>query len=467
MPNLSVKGSMPCPFRRQALPWLLVFFANAPVRSQSAVDPKLEGHRRMVGVLAELSEQAYRIDPIYGQNRLQELRRERAEVDDGTPKQTLLALYPALALQELIQGNNAEALELYESAYDLAKELPEKERPRSFVNLTFNLAVACLRFGESQNCVARHTSQSCILPIEGSGRHAEPEGSRRAIGYLMEVLAMTEPNADTFLGARWLLNIAHMTLGEWPDQVPAAYRIDPKVFASDADFPCFHDVARELGVAGMTPAGGIAIEDFDGDGRFDLVVTTQDPKGQMRFYHHRSDGGFEDRTEAAGLLGLVGGLNCSQADYDNDGDVDVLVLRGGWQLGNFGQYPKSLLQNQGPEHPGVFIDVTFTAGLGEFFYPSQTADWADYDLDGDLDLYVGNETTANGPFPSQLFQNRGDGTFHDVAAAAGVKNMRMANGVSWGDIDGDRDPDLYISNYLDANRLYLNRGDGTFVDVAT
>jgi hypothetical protein len=429
-------------------------------------DPKRKGHERMLAVLAQLADQAYQADPIYGQNRLNELRRQRAAVDDGTPKQTLLSLYPALGMQELIQGNDAEALGLFEKAYRLAKELPANERPRSFTNLVYNLAVACMRFGESQNCVARHTSQSCILPIEGGGRHVEPEGSRRAIGYLREVLELTTSESDTYLGARWLLNIAAMTLGEWPEGVPEPYRIAPEVFASEAEFPRFHDVARELGVAGLTPAGGIAIEDFDLDGRLDLVVTTQDPKGQMRFFHHRADGGFEDLTEAAGLTGLIGGLNVAQADYDNDGDVDLLVLRGGWQLGNFGQYPKSLLENQGPEHPGVFIDVTFAAGLGEFFYPSQTADWADYDLDGDLDLYVGNETTANGPFPSQLFQNQGEGTLQDVAASAGVKNMRMAKGVSWGDIDSDRDPDLYVSNYLDPNRLYLNRGDGTFSDVA-
>jgi hypothetical protein len=327
--------------------------------------------------------------------------------------------------------------------------------------------VACLRLGETQNCIARHTSQSCILPIEGGGVHTSQGGSRRAIGYLMEVLEATEPQSDTHLGARWLLNIAYMTLGEWPDEVPEPHRIDPATFASDAGFPRFRDVAPELGVNTMGLSGGIAIEDFDGDGLLDLFVTTQDPRGQARFFHHRSDGGFEERTEASGLEGIVGGLNLTQADHDDDGDVDLLVLRGGWQLGIWGQHPKSLLENLGPAEPGRFRDVTFAAGLGEVFYPSQTAEWADHDLDGDLDLYAGNEASLNSPFPSQLFRNRGDGTYEDVSAAAGVTNMRMAKGVSWGDIDGDRDPDLFVSNYLDPNRLYENRGDGTFVDVAS
>ena len=76
-----------------------------------------------------------------------------------------------------------------------------------------------------------------------------------------------------------------------------------------------------------------------------------------------------------------------QADYDNDGDVDILMLRGGW-MRQFGQVPNSLLRNNGDE---TFTDVTFVAGLGDVHYPTQTGAFADYDNDGDLDLYIGNE----------------------------------------------------------------------------
>jgi hypothetical protein len=442
------------------------FLSLCATAQEGSPDPKLAGHERMLRVLAELGERAHRSDPNVGRDKLDGLRDRLLDVDDGTPNGELLQVYPALGLQELIHGNNQEAVELLEKAHALALSLPEDRRPRGLSHLTYNLAVACMRLGESQNCIASHTSQSCILPIEGSGVHADGSGSRRAIGYLTEVLAMTEPESDSYLGARWLLNIAHMTLGDWPAGVPESYRIPPATFASDAEFPRFHDVAPELGLNTHARAGGVALEDFDGDGLLDLFVTTQDLKGQARLFHHRSDGSFEDRTAAAGLEGILGGLNVTQADHDDDGDVDILVLRGGWQLGIWGQHPKSLLENLGPAEPGRFLDVTFVAGLGEVSYPSQTAEWADYDLDGDLDLYVGNEASMNSPFPSQLFQNRGDGTYADVSAAAGVTNMRMAKGVSWGDIDGDRDPDLYVSNYLDPNRLYENHGDGTFADVA-
>jgi len=437
-----------------------------PVRGSPDEAQEVEAsHERMVQLLAEIGARAVREDPSFGTARLEALRARLTGVD-GLRPQELLGLYPALGLEELFHGDAEAAVGHLEEARALLLALPGDE-DRGLTRLTYNLAVACLRLGETQNCVAHHTSQSCLFPIEGSGVHTETDGSRRAMRYLDEVLERTEPASDTHLAARWLLNLAAMTLGEWPDGVPEAERIPASVLASDAPFPRFTDVAGALGLNLFTPSGGVAIEDFDGDGRLDLVVTTLDPQGQARFFHHAEDGSFVDRTEAAGLEGIVGGLNVTQADYDSDGDVDLLILRGGWQLGLEGQVPNSLLRNGGPGAEGTFRDVTFHAGLGTAHFPTQTADWADIDLDGDLDLYVGNEASANAPFPSQLFRNRGDGTFEDVARVAGVLNMRMSKGVTFGDIDGDRDPDLYVSNYLGPNRLYLNGGDGTFTDVAS
>ena len=185
--------------------------------------------------------------------------------------------------------------------------------------------------------------------------------------------------------------------------------------------------------------------------------------GQMRFLRNNQDGAFTDRTEESNLLGLGGGFNLLQADYDNDGDLDLLVLRGGW-MNESGRIPNSLLRNDGG---GRFVDVTFNAGLGEVHCPTQTAAWADYDNDGDVDIYIGNEALSSTEFaPCQLFRNNGDGTFTDAAAEAGVQNLRFAKGVTWGDYDADGFPDLYVSNLGSANRLYRNNGDGTFADAA-
>jgi hypothetical protein len=107
----------------------------------------------------------------------------------------------------------------------------------------------------------------------------------------------------------------------------------------------------------------------------------------MHLFHNNGDGTFSDRTAQAGLTGETGGLNLIATDYDNDGHIDLLVLRGGW-WGKFGEYPMSLLHNRGD---GTFEDVTVKAGLLSM-HPTQTAAWADYDGDGWLDLFVGHES---------------------------------------------------------------------------
>ena len=148
------------------------------------------------------------------------------------------------------------------------------------------------------------------------------------------------------------------------------------------------------------------------------------------------------------------------ADYDNDGDVDIYALRGAW-MERYGRIRNSLLRNDGN---GSFADVTRSAGVEEYL-PTQAAVWGDFDNDGHVDLYVGNETTAALSARSSLYSNRGDGTFVEVAAGAGVTNDRFAKAVAAGDYDNDGDLDLYVSN-RGVNRLYRNTGDATFHDVA-
>jgi hypothetical protein len=363
-----------------------------------------------------------------------------------------------LAAQELRVGETDAAVRHLEEAAALVPKLGRAVPQADVDAAQFELAVAYLRWGESRNCVARHTSESCIVPIRASGVHTDQEGSRRGIAQLEAILARQPDH----LVARWLLNIASMTVGAYPDGVPEAWRIPPSAFSGGEPFPRFTDVAAQAGVNTRDLGGGAAVEDYDGDGVLDLVVSSSDPKSGLRYFAGRGDGTFRERSDEAGFTGLLGGGNVVQADYDGDGDVDLLVLRGAW-LGRSGRHPKSLLRNDGK---GTFTDVTFAAGLGEVHYPSQTAAFADYDGDGDLDLYVGNEGEENFRFPSQLFRNDGDGTFTDVAAAAGVAGGLMVKGVAWLDYDGDGRPDLYVSNYNEPNRLYRNRGDGTFTDVA-
>ncbi|MBX3462871.1 MAG: CRTAC1 family protein [Planctomycetes bacterium] len=441
---------------RAGLLWLAV---AAGCRGDAASGPNAAdaGHQRMLRELEALAARATTDNVFFAesavQRRLDDLRRSGA----AAPWRERLDA----ALGAVQMGREREGIELLAAAREALQSGRLAGDANAALSISFYLAVAWLRLGETENCCARVSAESCILPLRGGAVHTAPEGSRSALPFLLEVLHNSAPESYWHLSARWLLNLAHMTLGTHPDGVPAPYRMAASRSPGDGGFPSFANVAPELGVDTFGNAGGAVVDDFDGDGRLDILVSDWAPRGRLRLF--RSTGrGFEDVSQAAGLAGLHGGLNLVQADYDGDGHLDFLVLRGAW-LFEQGRHPNSLVRNRGD---GTFVDVTFAAGLGAVHWPTQTAAFADYDLDGDLDLYVGNESTDRLRCPSQLFRNNGDGTFTDVAAAAGVTNDRFAKAVAWGDVDGDGWPDLYVSNLDGDNRLYRNRGDGTFVDVA-
>lgn len=200
-----------------------------------------------------------------------------------------------------------------------------------------------------------------------------------------------------------------MTTGEYPGGVPEEFLIPPAAFASAVEFPEWRDVAVPAGLALLSCAGGAVIDDLDGDHDLDVVVSDWNPRGQLRIYRNNGRGQFADATEESGVAGITGGLNLVHADYDNDGDADLLVLRGAW-LGPHGRYPNSLLQNDGQ---GRFRHVTF----------------ADVDADGDLDLFV--ETggaNAGDAFRNVLFQNPGFGNHWLGVKLIGTRSNRFAIG---------------------------------------
>ncbi len=420
-------------------------------------------HERLLAELREIRDRAAVKNPYLGEGETRSLRARLAGLPAGAPPADRWLGHLELGMSELKLGNEDEAIRELEAAYALLPELEDDLAREGLAETTYRLGVANLRRGETQNCCLRHSPESCILPIREGGRHERQEGSRRAIRHFTEVLRNMPPGSSFALRSRWLLNIAHMTLGSWPDGVPEPDRIGPEVFASGQEFPRFPNVAGKAGLDALLLSGGAIADDFDNDGYLDLAVSTLHTAEPLRLYRNERDGTFRERGAAAGLSGLFGGLNLVQADYDDDGWTDILVLRGAW-FGSEGLHPDSLLHNNGD---GTFTDVTFAAGLGDRA-PSQTGAWADYDNDGDLDLYVGNEHVERASYraPGRLYRNDGAGSFTDVAASAGVENLRFAKAAVWGDYDGDRYPDLYVSNLGAPNRLYHNQRDGTFTDVA-
>jgi len=394
-------------------------------------------YREQVGPRPFFSADAPWRSPAY-RARLEAAQDLRGRIDVGWELAQLL----------LQAGRSEEALAELDRLAGLAPSLEAGPARRMLDLIRPWRATAWLRLAEQRNCVADHSAESCLMPLRGRGVHRDAAPAAAAIRVLDEALAANPGD----LAARWLLNLAHMAVGDWPEAVPEPQRIGAAAFASEADVGRFENGAADLGVDVMGLAGGAVLEDLDGDGRLDLATSSWGVEDPLRVLLNRG-GRFEDVTAESGLEGVVGGVNLSHADYDGDGDADLLVLRGGW-LGPAGRFPPSLLRNDGHAR---FEDVTEEAGL-LVEHPGQTAAWADYDGDGRLDLFLGHEWSGDEPHPSALFHNLGDGRFADVAAASGLAELGWVKGAAFGDYDDDGRPDLYVSRLGQPNLLFHNEG---------
>jgi len=281
---------------------------------------------------------------------------------------------------------------------------------------------------------------------------------------------------------------------------PAAPAPAPAAPPPPAKLPVFTEMTSQSGITWGRSFGdhdlsnivegtgsGACVLDYDGDGTLDVYFpqgrwerTVSDNRGrdlidQLRNALYRGRGGFrfEDVTEKAGLAGRGFAFGCSAADYDEDGDQDLLVLT---------YKGPELYRNEGN---GTFVEVTEKAGLADTRW-SLNGVFADYDRDGDLDLFVANYleydegkfrsfyAAAGYPGPLSyngvscaLYRNNGDGTFTDVTKAAGVSNPggRAMSAVA-ADLDNDGWIDLYVANDSMENYYYENRRDGTFAEKA-
>jgi tetratricopeptide (TPR) repeat protein len=352
------------------------------------------------------------------------------------------------ALGQLLayQGEMTQSIEEWKIAYKMA----EDEAPKLLPNVEESLGTALLHASEMENGVYRNPSNLDIFPpLDPHASYAQTERSKQAVEYYRKYL---EQKPDD-LEVRWLLNLADMTLGQYPLGVPKQYLIPPSDFQSKESIGRFDDMAPATGLNVMRAAGGVIVDDFENNGLLDVVVSSQNVCDPLRYFHNKGDGTFADRSVQAGLADQLGGLNIVQADYNNDGCMDILVLRGGWEYAQ----RKSLLRNN---CNGTFTDVTDASGLGATVTSTQSAAWADIDNDGYLDLFIANENS-----PAQLFHNNGNGTFDEIGAASRIDRTAFAKGVTAADYDNDGFVDFYVANQNGVNFLYHNNGNGTFTEV--
>ncbi len=240
----------------------------------------------------------------------------------------------------------------------------------------------------------------------------------------------------------------------------------------------FTDVTGEAGITAGGYGMGVAAGDFDNDGRVDLYLTRF---GRNRMLRNQGDGTFEDVTDRSDTGDPAWGVPASFFDYDRDGWLDLFVgnylgyaLAGHTQCYDRAGAPDYCAPETSRPHPdvlyrnrgdGTFEDATAAAGLGREFGPALGSATADFDGDGWIDLFVANDQREN-----QLWMNQGDGAFRNRALAAGAAlgaggNAKADMGVDAGDFDNDGDEDLFVTELSgQGSTLYVNDGAGLFRD---
>ena len=246
------------------------------------------GHNKMLALLERIAERTPDENPFLGDRTARLLRKRLASLPATTSSPVRWRLNMQAGQKELRLGNEADAINYFKEALAIT-QLNRVEVPQhTVIESHFYLGLAYMRMAETQNCCLRHTPESCILPIRGAGIHTEQDSSRQAISQFTEVLKRTTENSPPVfsLGTRWLLNIAYMTIGSYPDDVPSQYLIPPHAFESKEIIPRFNNIAPKLGLDVFDLSGGAIADDFDNDGYLDIVVSTWDVKGQMRYFRN-------------------------------------------------------------------------------------------------------------------------------------------------------------------------------------
>lgn len=354
------------------------------------------------------------------------------------------AYYKAITLLEM--GYEQQSIATFE---DLLTRVNSSDYRKTELLLK-GLAIAHIRLGERTNCLHNHSAQSCVFPIQGAGVHLDKIGSSKAI----EIYKMLLKRNPYDLESRWLLNIAYMTIGGYPKDIPSEFLIKGLDEDSLHAVKPFTDAAINTGLNRNNLAGGSIIDDFNNDNYLDLVTSSWSLNEGMHYCRNNGNGTFTNVSDSSGLSEFTGGLNIMQTDYNNDGLKDIFVLRGAWK-GPYGKEPNSLLRNNGD---GTFTDVTRKSGLLSF-HPTQTATWNDFNNDGWLDVFIGNESASLSDLnSSELYMNNKDGTFTETAMQSNVVINDFVKGVTSGDYDNDGWPDIFVSILGEQKVLLRNEG---------
>lgn len=270
----------------------------------------------------------------------------------------------------------------------------------------YQLAVSYLRQAENENCVMCTNGDSCILPIRDQGVHQNRTGSENAIKHLTAVLL----RAPDHVSSRWLLNLAHMTLGGYPEKVPERFRLPTELFESEIDFPRFENIAAKLKIDEISLAGGIVVDDFDVAVRMGIEKPSRSFATWFWDYNH--DGCMD--LFCGAYTANIGIFASDYIGLPHDGQTDRLYQGDG---------------------EGNFRDVSREANVSCVTVP-MGSNFGDLDNDGFLDFYLGTgDPNIDSLIPNRMYLNHQGKRFVDISSAGGFAHLQKGHGVAFADFD--------------------------------
>jgi len=253
---------------------------------------KRSSHQEMIQILQDLNKRNLNVENPFNP----EVKKAYIDSMIKTPYYQLhsISLRPAQAALGLKTGQEEQSVKIYE---DLVKQMDFM----SIDNLMPDIGIAYMRLGERSNCMLNHNGSSCIFPIKDGGVHKIKTGSTKAIGVYESILK----NHPDDYESKWLLNVAFMTLGGYPENVPAQFLIPGLDSDTAYKVKPFTDIAADLGLDINGRAGGVIVDDFNNDGYLDIVTSGWGLDDPMHYFQNNKDGSFTDLTERSGLKASI------------------------------------------------------------------------------------------------------------------------------------------------------------------
>jgi hypothetical protein len=419
-------------------------------RFEQIVNNNDEGSRMMKDSIKKIIDQiAFKDNPFESLRRLEIRQRE---LDKAMAEGTDYIDVGQYGKDLLEAGKNSDALDVLGAIIQNDPNFTEVTPVTKEIYELYGVALVRAAFEDNSNKML--PEDWLIFPVPPNGKYVATDNLNKAKGIYRKILQKFPDDALS----KWLYNLCYY----WEGKLAPDFRIDPKEWGRFDGRQRFNNLAMYTGTGDAQRGGGVVLDDFTGNGLIDIMVSSGGLEDVLHLYENKGNGQFEEITKKAGLSGIPGGNALIQADYDNDGDLDVLVIRSGWKpYSKWGILPNSLLRNEGD---GRFVDMTIDAGLYDVA-PTGSACWWDFNNDGWLDLFVANETVDREEvWKCKFYLNEKNGTFKDITDSSNLRIVSNVKSVISGDLNNDGLMDLYLSVHGGKNKFIANASGDSYAD---